>query len=265
FFPYFIIRVILYVKLQKVDVAEEPKEEAILDKRVVSDTVKIYEPKGSKNTKTWNDSKDLALGISLGQDPLDALQSAFEIQKIVGKSTFWDTAKIDHANEDSPPTAANILLHEVKLTTQNTMEGLKSSIKPIMHTLHNIKDLQESTVNNALHKIGDFQDEAAGMVEGILDFGRAGFRKGLRLTGLQDNIENAKATLHISPNVSKQQPKKKVAKLTRSESPEKVSSEDSIESVWINPIQIDSPSYDGQILLVSKCLIHITFFIWQHK
>lgn len=89
------------------------------------------------------------------------------------------------------------------------------------------------------------------MVEGILDFGRAGFRKGLRLTGLQDNIENAKASLNIS-NINKQQPKKKAAKLVRSESPEKTNSEDSLESVWINPIQADSPNYDGQILLVSK-------------
>ncbi|KAJ8914548.1 hypothetical protein NQ315_010012 [Exocentrus adspersus] len=132
------------------------------------------------------------------------------------------------------------------------MEGLKSSIKPIsdatVHTLHNIKDLQESTVNNALNKIGDFQDEAAGMVEGILDFGRAGFRKGLRLTGLQDNIENAKATLHISSNTNKPQQKKKM-KLSRSDSPEKFNSEDALESVWINPMQTDSPNYDGQILL----------------
>lgn len=92
------------------------------------------------------------------------------------------------------------------------------------------------------------------MVEGILDFGRAGFRKGLRLTGLQDNIENAKATLNISSNVNKQ-PKKKASKLARSESPEKTNSEDSLESVWINPIQADSPNYDGQILLVSYFVI----------
>lgn len=99
------------------------------------------------------------------------------------------------------------------------------------------------------------------MVEGILDFGRAGFRKGLRLTGLQDNIENAKATLHISSNVSKQQPKKKAAKLARSESPEKTNSEDSLESVWINPIQVDSPSFDGHILLVSE----LSFLCKQNK
>lgn len=97
--------------------------------------------------------------------------------------------KAEHGTDGSPPTAANILLNEVKHTTHTTMEGLKSSIKPIseyyeiifiiifylryiselhlknyiplgdatVHTLHNIKDLQESTVNNALNKIGDFQ------------------------------------------------------------------------------------------------------------
>lgn len=67
-----------------------------------------------------------------------------------------------------------------------------------------MKDLQQSTVNtvnsvvkpisqattNAKHKIGDLQDEAAGVVEGIIDFGMAGIRKGLRLTGLQDNFSD---------------------------------------------------------------------------
>ncbi|XP_018560919.1 uncharacterized protein LOC108903275 isoform X2 [Anoplophora glabripennis] len=236
---------------KRIDVAEEPKEKPIEEHRTRTDPVKIYEPK-SRNTKTWHDSKDI-LGISLGQDPLDALQSIPETGRPIGKSTFWDTVRAEHSSDGSPPTAANILLNEMKHTTHTTMEGLKSSIKPIsdatVHTLHNIKDLQESTVNNALNKIGDFQDEAAGVVEGILDFGRAGFRKGLRLTGLQDNIENAKATLSISSNANKQQPKKKPARLARSESPEKMNSEDSLESVWINPIQTDSPNYDGQILL----------------
>ncbi|CAG9830005.1 unnamed protein product [Diabrotica balteata] len=183
---------------KKVDSAEEVKEEHVrTEKPPPSAPVKIHEPRLTRSTKTYADTRDLAFGISLGQDPLDALPLTMENMK----------SKMEHV-EDS----ANLLLSEVKQTTQSTMEGLKSSIKPIsdatVHTLHNIKDLQESTMNNALHKIGDFQDEAAGVVEGILDFGRAGLRKGLRLTGLHDNIEQAKASLSLSQS-SKNPPKKK--------------------------------------------------------
>lgn len=90
------------------------------------------------------------------------------------------------------------------------------------------------------------------MVEGILDFGRAGLRKGLRLTGLQDNIENAKACLNVKSQVKQPRLKRRPMKLARVESPEKVlPKEDEIDSVWMNPLQIDSPSFDGQILLVS--------------
>ncbi|XP_050498928.1 uncharacterized protein LOC114334891 isoform X2 [Diabrotica virgifera virgifera] len=221
---------------KKVDSAEEVKEEhARTEKPPASAPVKIHEPRLTRSTKTYADTRDLAFGISLGQDPLDALPLTMENMKI----------KMEHV-EDS----ANLLLIEVKQTTQSTMEGLKSSIKPIsdatVHTLHNIKDLQESTMNNALHKIGDFQDEAAGVVEGILDFGRAGLRKGLRLTGLHDNIEQAKASLSMSQS-SKNLSKKKSSKTVRSESAERSAVEE--ESVWINPLQMESPNFDGQILL----------------
>lgn len=67
----------------------------------------------------------------------------------------------------SPITSAKNLLDEVKQMT--SLEGFKTSMKPISeataNTLHNIKDFQESTVNNvykpvsqvtstALHRIG---------------------------------------------------------------------------------------------------------------
>ncbi|XP_030766630.1 uncharacterized protein LOC115890525 isoform X2 [Sitophilus oryzae] len=211
-----------------------------------TDSVKIYEPKST--SKTWRDSRDLAC-ISLGQDPLDALATATDGSSKNIKHNFWDTAVISEENkQDSPSSAAHIFNEVMNMTS---MEGLKSSIKPISdateRTLHNIKDLQETTVHNALHKIGDFQDEAAGMVEGILDFGRAGFRKGLRLTGLQDNIENAKATLTGIPIAKsaqrsmRDQVKKKLEELRKSDSDslEKISSAESVESVWINPL--DSP------------------------
>lgn len=36
-----------------------------------------------------------------------------------------------------------------------------------------------------------FKDEAAGVMEGILDLGIAGFKKGLRLTGLQESLNES--------------------------------------------------------------------------
>nr|XP_023029988.1 uncharacterized protein LOC111517920 isoform X3 [Leptinotarsa decemlineata] len=242
-------------RMKKLDSAEELKEE-FPEKLDTTDAVKIHEPNINRSIKTYSDSKDLALGVSLGQDPLDALPVTMESTKPIGKTSFWDPAKLEHYVEETPAHAANILLNEMKLTTHNTMEGLKSSIKPIsdatVHTLHNIKDLQETTVNSALHKIGDFQDEAAGMVEGILDFGRAGFRKGLRLTGLQDNIENAKATFNISSQPNKYLSKRRSSKSAKQESPVKEPSEDSLDTVWMNPLQMDSPNFDGQILLATE-------------
>ncbi|CAH1122474.1 unnamed protein product [Ceutorhynchus assimilis] len=212
-----------------------------------SDSVKIYEPKSSG--KTWRDSRDLAC-VSLGQDPLDAL---IDGGKSSSKLGFWESTK----DNDSPPSASHLFNEVIHMTS---MEGLKTSMKPLSdvteRTLHNIKDLQEATVHNALHKIGDFQDEAAGMVEGILDFGRAGFRKGLRLTGLQDNIETAKTTLSSNTATAKtvtksmrEQVKKKLEELKKSDSDsqDKLSSADSADSIWINPIQIDSPTAVSQV------------------
>lgn len=65
------------------------------------------------------------------------------------------------------------------------------------------------------------QDEAAGVMEGIFDFGMAGIQKGLRLTGLQT---------------------KKTAKLPKWP---QITSEDS--NIWINPL--NSPNFEGEILL----------------
>lgn len=90
------------------------------------------------------------------------------------------------------------------------------------------------------------------MVEGIFDLGKAGFRKGLRLTGLQDNIENAKASLNVGSIQSKSNPKKKSLKATKAESTEKsVVAEECLDTIWMNPLTMDSPNFDGQILLVS--------------
>lgn len=97
------------------------------------------------------------------------------------------------------------------------------------------------------------QDEAAGVVEGILDFGMAGIRKGLRLTGLQDNLsDKTKAELpKMSKPVEISNRSHKPVRLTKIPH---VASEDAKnimtdETVWINPLLKDSPNFDGQILL----------------
>lgn len=64
-----------------------------------------------------------------------------------------------------------------------------------------------------------FKDEAAGVVEGILDFGRTRIRKGLRLTGLQDS------------------PPEEAIKLPQKKQITKMDKIDDFETTWINPIQ----------------------------
>ncbi|KAL1495045.1 hypothetical protein ABEB36_010528 [Hypothenemus hampei] len=223
-----------------------------------NDPVKIYEPKNA--VKTWRDSRDLAC-VSLGQDPLDALLDTPDSGGKVGpKSVFWEiTSKSEEPKHESPPSTTGNLFTEVIHIP--SMEGLKTSLSDATErTLHNIKDLQETTMNSALHKIGDFQDEAAGVVEGILDFGRAGFRKGLRLTGLQDNIEIAKpASSSIGLNAKtstksmRNQVKKKLEEFKKvdSEGRERTSSAESADAIWINPLQSDSPN--EELLTLEKC------------
>lgn len=121
------------------------------------------------------------------------------------------------------------------------------------------------------------QDEAAGVMEGIFDFGLAGIRKGLRLTGLQDNLsdaphktklENQKFTaskkIVDTAKVSEQKQNESIKptfeKMTKRlpKWPQIVADDSKLdeievsdESVWINPLTKDSPNFDGQILLVS--------------
>ncbi|XP_063907391.1 uncharacterized protein LOC135125674 [Zophobas morio] len=79
-------------------------------------------------------------------------------------------------------------------------------------------------------RVGKVKDEAAGVVEGLLDFGRTRIRKGLRLTGLQESPpEDA-----IKP-ISQ---KKQITKMIRVKSQDKV---DDFETTWINPLQEEPP------------------------
>lgn len=80
-----------------------------------------------------------------------------------------------------------------------------------------------------------FQDEAAGVMEGIFDFGMAGIRRGLGLTGLQQEPSEPKKI-----TTTKKLPKW----------PQIVQEDDSkpeTDNIWINPL--NSPNFDGEILL----------------
>lgn len=94
-------------------------------------------------------------------------------------------------------------------------------------------------------------------MEGIFDFGMAGLRKGLRLTGLQDNLtELTKSKQETRAVLSKQDKKaRKLARFSQAicedDKLEKSSSNESDDNVWINPLTKYSPNYDGEILLVN--------------
>ena len=107
-----------------------------------------------------------------------------------------------------------------------------------------------------------YQDEAAGVMEGIFDFGMAGIRKGLRLTGLQDTI-----TDKYKPEIMKKDPQKqtqeksdtskskhqkgaKLVKVPHVPSEDTKTTDVAEDTVWQNPLLLgDSPNFDGNILL----------------
>lgn len=97
-------------------------------------------------------------------------------------------------------------------------------------------------------------------MEGIFDFGMAGLRKGLRLTGLHDNIgEIGGKKLEKFDDLRKRNDGKHSKKLTKSSQAiceddrfEKSSSNDSDDNVWVNPLTKFSPNFDGHILLVNN-------------
>ncbi|KAK5638239.1 hypothetical protein RI129_012534 [Pyrocoelia pectoralis] len=257
-----------------------------------SEPVKIYESKSLSN-KTWRNSSDLEC-ISLGQDLL-AFQEFndpdTQIQQLIEKKLWKDNADtIEEEKVSSSWDLAEGLFEEQDVVTSptNFQHYIKSTanhaLKPIgdvtATTLHNMKELQQTTVHNvsqatssAIHKIGDLQDEAAGMMEGILDFGIAGLRKGLKLSGLQENFteftQKAKSEFHdlhktmdiqtgkiseaikIIDHDTKHKPPAKLVKTPRVTSEEKTETlhSDSDESVWMNPLTRESPSFDGDILL----------------
>ncbi|XP_063925497.1 uncharacterized protein LOC135139260 [Zophobas morio] len=159
------------VSLNKLDTITEPfviKEVTEVDgspptitdySEIKTDEVKIYEP---KSCKTWYDTLDLT-SIPLGQDILDTISLGESDKEI-------DTAATDHDKEVlSPITSAKNLLDEMKHIT--TLEGFRTSMKPISDatasTFHNIKDFQESTVNNVVKPVSQVTSTALHRIGGL--------------------------------------------------------------------------------------------------
>ncbi|XP_059062372.1 uncharacterized protein LOC131855144 [Achroia grisella] len=166
--------------------------------------VKIYDRIIEGSVKTWESDMDLQC-ISLGQDLLASLDGEITLSRLWGQDTEAD-------GSPNPPQSKSP--QPLWFGEEDTMDlELDSSPKersPIKKEHSQkpadalLKDLQ-STVHQAKTKIGDLQvsntakidvpckrssDEAAGMMEGLLDFGIAGLKKGLRLTGLSDDSQD---------------------------------------------------------------------------
>ncbi|CAH2055594.1 unnamed protein product, partial [Iphiclides podalirius] len=173
--------------------------------------VKIYDRVIEGSMKTWETDMDLQC-ISLGQDLLASLDGEITLSRLWGQD-------VDPDGSPNPPRAKSpqpfwfgeedAIELECGDTSPQKPSPVKkeSSPKPTEVLL---KDIQ-STVHQAKSKIGDLQvpisnldvpckhssDEAAGMMEGLLDFGIAGIKKGLRFTGLSDDSQE-KSPLHQS-------------------------------------------------------------------
>ncbi|XP_013144188.1 PREDICTED: uncharacterized protein LOC106107735 isoform X2 [Papilio polytes] len=184
--------------------------------------VKIYDRVIEGSMKTWETDMDLQC-ISLGQDLLASLDGEITLSRLWGQD-------VDPDGSPNPPRAKSPQPFwfgeedaiELECGDSSPQKAEPSPVKkessPKPAEL--LKDIQ-STVHHAKSKIGDLQvpytyidvprnrssDEAAGMMEGLLDFGIAGIKKGLRFTGLSDDSQEKspshqakeKASEKISP------------------------------------------------------------------
>ncbi|KAL3269311.1 hypothetical protein HHI36_008384 [Cryptolaemus montrouzieri] len=204
-----IIQLTYAVETKEPQTPERPSE-AVDFFAAPENQVRVYEPKSS--SKTWNDTLNLG-SISLGEDPL-------------GISTHdYNMVDADDFLKDISPGRGD--------ATVNTLRDIKDFQENTVNTV--VKPMSHAT-SQALHKIGDLQDEAAGVVEGLFDFGMAGIRKGLKLTGLQEHSaqeavmsEIKSKVLLSSPGVKHNVPVKKIKKHHKQEVVE--------ECVWVNPLQ----------------------------
>ncbi|XP_049878336.1 uncharacterized protein LOC126375454 isoform X2 [Pectinophora gossypiella] len=143
--------------------------------------VKIYDRIIEGSVKTWETDTDLQC-ISLGQDLLASLNGEITLSRLWGQ----DPQEADTGGKETRFWFGEEDAMDMELESKEPSPVKKEhSPKPTEAIL---KDIQ-TTVHQAKTKIGDLQDEAAGMMEGLLDFGIAGLKKGLRFTGLSDDSQ----------------------------------------------------------------------------
>lgn len=162
--------------------------------------VKIYDRIIEGSVKTWDTEVDLAC-ISVGQDLLASLDGEVTLSRLWENDNDAESVSPNHRPRSKSPQPLWFGEEDMALDLNgvsprpDTSPRKECSPKPKEALL---KDIQ-STVSHAKNKIGDLQvvvsksstrDEAAGMMEGLLDFGIAGLKKGLRFTGLHDDIQD---------------------------------------------------------------------------
>ncbi|KAJ0172487.1 hypothetical protein K1T71_011626 [Dendrolimus kikuchii] len=170
--------------------------------------VKIYDRVIEGSVKTWETDIDLQC-ISLGQDLLASLDGEMTLSRLWGNEPEAEgSPNPPRCKSPQPLWFGEEDQLDMDLTdTSPQRESRKEQSPKPSETL--LKDLQ-STVYQAKTKIGDLQvrnvpidvqrkhntDEAAGMMEGLLDFGIAGLKKGLRFTGLSDDSQEKSPSHH---------------------------------------------------------------------
>ncbi|CAG9782605.1 unnamed protein product [Diatraea saccharalis] len=165
--------------------------------------VKIYDRIIEGSVKTWETDIDLQC-ISLGQDLLASLDGEITLSRLWGQDGEPEGSPNPPRSKSPQPLwfgEEDAIDLELADTSPKEPSPVRKELSP-KPTDALLKDLQ-TTVHQAKTKIGDLQvppnvnidvprkqysgDEAAGMMEGLLDFGIAGLKKGLRLTGLSDD------------------------------------------------------------------------------
>ncbi|XP_075982189.1 uncharacterized protein LOC142980602 isoform X2 [Anticarsia gemmatalis] len=156
--------------------------------------VKIYDRIIEGSVKTWETDIDLQC-ISLGQDLLASLDGEITLSRLWGQDADADGSPNPPRSKSPQPLwfGEEETIEVDPIDSSPHKDKKENSPKPT----ELLKDLQ-TTVSQAKTKIGDLQDEAAGMMEGLLDFGIAGLKKGLRFTGLSDDSQEKSPSHHRS-------------------------------------------------------------------
>ncbi|XP_069362290.1 uncharacterized protein [Maniola hyperantus] len=199
--PIYIQKIVEEQEFKKHDVEESVQESEPVEIKPIMrknrgrqgrNEVKIYDRIIEGSVKTWETDMDLQC-ISVGQDLLASLDE-------MTLSRLWGHEDAEHSpslrgvspqplwfgEEDAIEMDSDLPKEPRK--EQGYRDHSKNNSPPSKPGDALLKDLQ-STVHQAKAKIGDLQDEAAGMMEGLLDKGLAGIKKGLRFTGLSDDSQ----------------------------------------------------------------------------